>query len=290
MNTFPIIDLHTDILLADRGLGAEIFNIDTSAQITHHMAQKAGAILLFSGISYDDMNGCTERMLVESRIQNSGLPKLVTHIEGAQILSSSMSLSDAIEKGVRSIGLVHSHDNSLAGSSSTDTNLGLSKRGKALVKEALREGVLVDLAHMSNKAFLESAALISKPLIISHTAAYSVEKNPRNTNDEQLKIVARSHGFVGIFFSGKYINSQQKPTINDVIKHIRHMVSIAGIDHVGIGSDFGGITSGPITGIASYCDLQNLFTALLSSGFSKREVEKISYQNAKRVLTEWGIL
>lgn len=287
----PLIDFHTDFILGEANLGQKLFNVDTSKQINKNLTEKAGVSLLFAGFSYDDEKNCTETMLSEmEKFVKKEKPKfkIIFHLEGAQILARDQNLLvKFFKRGVRSIGIAHTHDNNLCGSSSSDKNLGLTPFGKKIIKEAIKLGMVIDFAHMSRKSFFQALKLISKPPIMSHTACFSVEQNPRNTKDEQIIEIAKRKGIIGIFFSGKYINSKKQPTVEDVIKHIDHVVKVAGINHVAIGSDFGGITTGQPTGLESVDKIQHLFEKLKDKGYSDKGIEKIAYKNAKRVLSIW---
>lgn len=291
--TFPIIDLHTDFILGEANLAKKIFDIDTSKQISQNLVDKSEVKLLFAGFSYDNEKNCTKIMLSEmEKFVERKRPKfkIIFHLEGAQILAKNPKLLGTfLKRGVGSIGLAHTHDNSLCGSSS-ESNSGLTPLGRKIIKHALKLGMIIDLAHMSVKALDQTLKLVGKkPPILSHTACFSIENNPRNTKDSELKKISKMNGIVGIFFSGKYINPKKQPTINDVIDHIEHAVSVAGIEHVGIGSDFGGITTGVPLGLESAAKLPNLLSELSDRGYSKSDLEAISFRNAQRVLSAWGL-
>ena len=288
-----IIDLHTDFILGEADLGKKIFNINTSKQISKNLATKGNYQLLSAGFSYDDEQGCTETMLSEMESfvrKNKTRFEIVFHLEGAGILAKD---SDLLRKfytrGVRSIGLAHTHSNALCGSSSDVANKGLAALGTKVLKEALKLGMVIDLAHMSDRALMQTLKVIDKPPILSHTACFSIEPNPRNTKDRIIREIAKRKGVIGVFFSNKYINSRMRPSVVDVANHIDHVVKIGGIDTVAIGSDFGGITTGTPKGLESAAKFSNLFNELSKRGYSKKNIEKIAYKNATRVLSFWGI-
>lgn len=287
-----IIDLHTDFILAEAGLGKKIFDIDTSSQISKAKAETVNVKTVLSGFSYDDEKNCTETMLSEMErfVKNKKSEfKLIFHIEGANILSNNISsLEKFYLRGVRSIGLAHVHDNDLVGSSSGERKYGLTTRGVALIRKALKLGMLIDLAHMSQRGFAQTLKLIGKkPPLVSHAACFSINKNPRNIKDSQIKAVAKRNGVIGIFFSGKYIKDKGKVSVKNVVDHIDHIVKLVGVDHVAIGSDFGGITKGTPVGLESVDKLPKLFSELARRKYSTEMIEKIAYKNAQRILTAW---
>lgn len=283
-----IVDLHTDFILGQAKLD-KLFGVKTSSQINEALAIKAEVMTLLAGFSYDDWLGKTEAMLsaTEEFVANSKSSlKIIPHLEGAQILATNKDLfKQFVGRGVRSIGLAHTENNSLCGSSSSDLNLGLTKAGKALIKNALKEKMFIDLAHMSPKGFNQTLKILgSLPPVISHTACFDIEPNPRNTTDVQIIEIAKRGGVVGIFFSGKYINSKTKPTIKDAAHHVDHVVQIGGIDCAAIGSDFGGITTGTPEGLENITKLQDLLFELGKLGYKNQDLEKIANKNASRVL------
>lgn len=287
-----IIDLHTDIVLSERSLDKKLFNLNTQDQISLVKAKKANVKLILAGFSYDDMGNHTQIMLEESEKMvknNKSNIKIILHLEGANILHTNPSLlNQYYQRGVRSLGFVHGHDNSLAGSNSSGSNKGLTKLGRQTVKEALGLGMLIDLAHASSKTIRETYKLTKKPILISHTACRALVDLPRNTTDEEIKLVAKTGGVIGIFFSKKYISSKKNVTIDDAVKHFLHIIELVGIEHVAIGSDFGGITSGTPKGLESVEKLPNLLNKLKEAGLSQSDLQKIAYKNASRVLSAWG--
>lgn len=287
-----IIDLHTDFILGQANLD-KVFGVTTASQINADMLDSSGVSLILAGFSYDDEMGKTELMLSETQkfIKKSKHNfKVLPHIEGSQIFSNKPNLFDNyLERGLKSVGLAHTHDNSLCGSSSSVKNLGLSGKGKKIVKKAIQNNLVVDLAHMSNKSLSETIKLVGLPPVISHTACFGIEPNPRNTKDSQIKLVSKLDGVIGIFFSGKYINSKSPPTIQDVANHIDHLVNIGGIDIAAIGSDFGGITTGVPLGLENVTKLNDLFSVLKKRGYKNQDIEKIAYKNAQRVLNHYLI-
>lgn len=287
------IDLHTDLVLAQKNIGRNYFGIDTSQQTSLKSLSKHGYSAVFSGLSYDDMKGCTDLMIKASREvdkENNTKVAIISHIEGAEIVTQEKYSLERLPKlGIKSIGLTHSHDNSLSGSSTGEKREGLSVLGRAVVKKALGQGMIIDLAHISVKGFYDVLELIGdKPPLVSHTASYKVYKVDRNITDKQLKEIKKRNGVVGIFFSGKFL-SEKDPTLEHVFNHIDHMVNVTGIDHVGLGSDFGGITTCLVKDLESADKIVNLMEYLKTRGYKNEAIEKIAYKNAQRVLSQWRL-
>jgi membrane dipeptidase len=229
---------------------------------------------------------------LESCLKNKVMAA-VLHLEGAEpILPSLDNLPLFYEKGMRSLGITWSRPNAFGHGvpfqypSSPDTGPGLTETGKALVKACNQLGILIDLAHLNEKGFWDTVELSTAPLVSSHTAANALIPKARNLTDEQLKTVAETNGLVGVIFSVNDLDGEKRPKkdapISSIIKHIRYIADLIGVDHVAFGSDLDGtfIPSevGDVTGFPKIIQL------LKEDGFSTPELEKICYKNWIRVL------
>jgi membrane dipeptidase len=208
-------------------------------------------------------------------------------------------------------------------STDTAAHNGLTDFGKDVVREMNRLGMLVDVSHVSDKTFYDAIAVSTKPVILSHSSCRALSDIPRNVTDDMLRALAKNGGVIGINFGEGFINQKDagtlraavsqlsqmpnltgkalddyaaadyndelakplKPfaTIEDVVAHIDHAVKVAGIDHVGIGSDFDGI-QGPPQGLEDISKMPALVAALLKHAYSERDIKKILGDNTLRVI------
>jgi membrane dipeptidase len=227
-------------------------------------------------------------------------------MEGVEPLGEDLDLLRAFyELGLREVGLTHARRNA-AGSggifkSSGSSKDGLTNFGRELVRECERLGILIDLAHINPKGFEEIAELTSKPLIVSHTNARRFYDIERNLSDEQIKVIGKRRGVVGlnaILVSPKAGES----TIDRYLDHFEHVIDLIGIDGVGIGFDFCEylFTQLPpsvreelnkklttphfIPDLTNHSHARNFTRKLIERGFSDEQIEKILYRNWLRVL------
>ncbi len=162
-------------------------------------------------------------------------------ILGVPAFSSSETNIKALEtlynQGLRVLQITHSDRNGLGDSYMEPTNAGLSLLGRAIVGEMNRHRMMIDLSHCGEATTMESIKLSTRPCAITHTGCRSLFNTPRNKTDKTLKALADKGGYVGIFNMSVWLTTRQVPTIDDMIDHIDHAVKVAGIDHVGFGSD-----------------------------------------------------
>ncbi len=138
--------------------------------------------------------------------------------------------------GVRVIQLTYNNRNQVGDGAMVPENRGLTEFGRNVVHELNRHRVLVDLSHSGEQTCLDAAAASTSPIVISHTGCRAVTDLPRNKTDRELKRVADSGGFVGIYFM-PFLAIDRQPMAADLIAHIEHAIQVCGEDHVGIGTD-----------------------------------------------------
>src|SRR5882757_6300147 len=144
--------------------------------------------------------------------------------------------------GVRVIQLTYNGPNALGDGSMVAENRGLTPFGHDVVAQLNANHVMVDLSHSGQHICLDAARASKQPISINHTGCRALVDLPRNKTDEELRLVASSGGFVGIYFM-PFLNKTSHPTADDVVAHIEHAVDVCGEDAVGIGTD------GPVTAI-----------------------------------------
>lgn len=188
--------------------------------------------------------------------------------------------------GVKYITLCHTYDNQICNSSThtSDPGRGLTAFGKKLVAEMNREGILIDLSHASEGTFWDVIKRSRQPVFCSHSGARALCDNDRNITDDQLRALAKNGGVIQTVAYGGFLRKDGNATIDDFVRHIHHMVEVAGIDHVGIGTDFDG--GGGIPGLQSDSDMINVTMRLIEMGYSDADLAKILGGNFFRVMGE----
>jgi len=187
--------------------------------------------------------------------------------------------------GVRALGLTWNHPNQLAvGVGQGVKGEGLSEFGKRVVREMNRLHMVVDLAHINEQGFNDAINMSDVPVIVSHANTRALHDHPRNLSDEQLRVLSSNGGVVGLTFYPDFI-APADATLDKLVDHFIHAAEVAGVDHIGLGSDFDGIDK-VIGGLEDVTGLPRLVEALCKRGFSVEEVDKITSKNFIRVLKD----
>lgn len=189
-------------------------------------------------------------------------------------------------RGVVYITLCHNGDNDICDSArGCNTHGGVSRFGEQVIKEMNRCGIMVDLSHAGEKSFYDALSISSKPIVCSHSNCKALCDVPRNLTDDQLRALAKHGGVAHItLYHGFLRNDSQEATVLDAIAHLEHAISVMGIEHVGLGTDFDG--DGGIRGLADSSELINFTLHLLRRRYSERDIARIWGGNWLRVMAQ----
>ncbi len=208
-------------------------------------------------------------------------PKMVIgllSLEGLQVLEGRLVNVDSLAQwGFRMAGLTHFSDNEVAGSAHGMQKGGLTALGREVVPRMERAHMLVDLAHLSPTAIDEVLRIATRPVVVSHGGVQAVCPGPRNLTDDQLRRIAATGGVIGIGFWDSAVCGT---TPGDIAKSIKHAVQIAGIEHVGLGSDW----DGAIAAIFDATGTALLTEALMKEGFTEPQITRIMGENVIHLL------
>lgn len=264
------------------------------------------------------------------RIEKSGRRVVFISMENASPLATDPSLLTAYQKlGLRMLGITHTRNNDF-GDSSTDPKGqewgGLSPKGRDLVVQANRLGIVLDASHASDQVFDQLLALSRAPIVLSHTSADAEFDHPRNIDDDRIRKLAAKGGVIHVNAYGGYLIPIQKipqreaelealekkfgaysaltpdriqqwlreqravdkkypvarATLDDYMRHLLHILKVAGPDHVGIGADWDG--GGGVAGLEDVSALPLVTERLLAAGYSPQDIRNIWGGNLLRVL------
>lgn len=227
-----------------------------------------------------------------------GALAMVAHIEGADGFDANGDVLQAFwEAGVRSIGpfwnLPNLFGEGVTGAfpGSPDSGPGLTEAGKKLIAKANHLRMIVDVSHMNEKAFWDTARLSTAPLVATHSNAHALCAQPRNMTDDQLHAIRDSGGIVGVNFGNAFLRSDGKrdsdTALIQIVNHIEYLISQMGVEHVGLGSDFDGVCVPDE--LEDVTGLPRLYALLRTLGYAENSIQKLAWGNWQRVLRQsWG--
>jgi membrane dipeptidase len=266
------------------------------------------------------------------RISGSGKIAALMGMEGGYAIDEKIeNVERYYQMGVRYLSPAWTVSTSWAGSSGDEIGKtrGLTDFGRQVIREMNRLGIMVDVSHLSDRAFWDIVNTSTRPVIATHSGCRAITNVPRNLTDEMIVALAKTGGVVNVIFYPEHIEpgySEKKKQVDAeidsmvqqasaaehgdvahkklardrvrsreflkrlppvsvarIVDHIDHVVKLAGIDHVGIGSDFDGIQAVPAD-LKSVADLPNLTRELLRRGYSESDIDKILGGNMLRVM------
>ncbi len=264
--------------------------------------------------------------MIESNFRQ-GLISLPLGLENGAPLINLNDVQYFFDRGIRYITLTHGKDNHICDSSfdTTRTWNGLSPYGKQVIGEMNRVGMMIDVSHISDKAFYQVMELSVAPVIASHSSCRAFTPGwERNMDDDMIRLLAKRGGVIQINFGSAFLNAEiaKKRNVNRiewekrlkeanlkaedpkaqplleafkkeypgvyadvrmVADHMDHVRKIAGIDYIGIGSDFDGLGDSLPSGLKDVSMYPNLIAELLKRGYSEEDIKKILYKNVWRV-------
>lgn len=246
---------------------------------------------------------------------------LVFHFQGADPIENDLDLVDAYHAlGVRMVQLTYNIRNRAGDGCEEAGNAGLSSFGRDLVRRLNETRIIVDGSHTGERTTLEAIEASALPFVFSHANASAVHRCPRNISDAQIKAAAASGGLIGINGFPAFLGASPDPAIGDFLRHLDHVVELAGIDHAALGIDYyegmhpvatdeearkmyqqqlaqrrwsADVYPPPPhrypAGMGTPRELPNLTEKLLAHGYSAAEVRKILGENWLRVMRAvWG--
>ena len=225
-------------------------------------------------VNQDLVVKCTSAKEIEQAAE-SGRFAAVLSIENGRAFGDDMTNIERYYKaGVRIASLTWNNPTLLAGGAASD--LGLTQLGKTALQEMERVGMVLDVSHASEKTFYEAAEWYSKPFIATHSNSAAVYPHRRNLTDDQFSVIKKRGGLVGLNFYTGFISDQG--TIDDLVAHADHFLSLGGEDILAMGSDFDGAEIEP--NLDSIEKVENLANAMLRKNYPEQLVNKIFYENA----------
>ncbi|GGG80260.1 dipeptidase [Paenibacillus radicis (ex Gao et al. 2016)] len=307
----PIVDFHCDVLckLLVQPELTFLHNEGGKLDVSYERLKQAGtALQTFAIYIPEHLNGsivpilesidlfnekvmtCPDMHFIKTKSDlqqclSAGAIGAMLSLEGVDGLQGNLSLLRVLfELGVRAAGLTWNHANWAADGVMEPRGGGLTAKGRELVKECDRLGIIVDVSHLSERAFWDTADLATRTIIASHSNSKSIMNHPRNLTDDQIKAIIALQGRVGITFVPYFVAGGEKVAIDDVLRHVEHVCELGGEHHLMFGSDFDGIDH-YVDGLTHPGQVEDLREALLKR-YTEQQTEAFFAGNALSFLAE----
>ncbi len=206
------------------------------------------------------------------RLKEEGKRGIMLGIENGYAIGKNLSLLKHFrDQGIVYMTLCHNGDNDICDSArGNNEHNGLSAFGREVVQEMNKLGIMIDLSHASEKSFYDALEESQMPIVCSHSSSRLLCDHPRNLTDDQMRALAAKDGVAQLTLYHGFLRTAGEATIQDAMKHLRHMVDTMGIEHVGFGSDFDG--DGGVKGLNDATEAINFTRQLLAQQFNKEDI------------------
>lgn len=306
---------HTNIArLKQGGVGAVFFAVYVAPSYAKSGGAARHALEVIDSVrrdivgKYPDVFSLATSAAEIEQAHKQGKIAALMGVEGGHAIEDSLRvLRTFFDLGARYMTLTHANTNNWADSSGDISSAGvphhngLTKFGREVVAEMNRLGMIVDISHVSDKTFWDVLETSAAPVLATHSNCRAVSNIPRNMTDEMIRALARKGGQLNMNFGCEFLSQKSadaskwinpglpkdtpmpRATVEDVVAHIDHVVKLAGIDHVGIGTDFDGVSCTP-AGLDDPGKFPNLTRALLAHGYTPADIQKIYGGNMLRLM------
>lgn len=289
----PTAEGHTDIArMRQGGIGAQFFAAYVAVNYMDSNQSAHRALQMIDTIRHDIVGKNPRDFLLAlsaadiEQARREGRIAALIGIEGGHAIEEDLRLlRQFYNLGARYLSFTHTRHLSWAGSSGEVGQQGLSDFGRSVVAEMNRLGMMIDVSHISDLTLAGTLAATRAPVFASHSSCRALANVPRNLTDEQIRGIAKGGGVIMVNFYCQFLLGRPKTqaSIDDVVRHIDHIKRIAGVEAIGLGSDFDGIDCAP-TGLEDVSKFPNLTRKLLEKGYSEREIRQIYGENFLRFM------
>jgi membrane dipeptidase len=201
-------------------------------------------LLLEAEESSDTMAICLNSKDIDAAL-SAGKIAVLMALEGSRPLTGKLNMDSLAilrsfyRQGLRQLQLVDMGRNQVGDGHLERTGSRLTRFGVDVVKECNRLGIIVDVAHLNDPGFWDVIEISVDPIVDSHSCVRALCDHIRNRSDEQIKALAQNGGVLGLNFMRNYVNNKaERPTVDDLVRHIDYIAELVGIDHVGLGPDY----------------------------------------------------
>lgn len=308
MDQFPVADAHVDVLMKLRDPriqfrdGQENLAANFSSLMAGNVATQVFALFVMPNADagtqlhevlqeidafYEQVANLANIRFIQSKAdlklarQQHQMAALLS-LEGGGCLRGDVAILRMLHQlGVRGVGLTWNDANELADGCGELRGAGLTRAGRAVVRELQRLSMWIDLAHLHDTGVRDILRFTDGPVMASHANARAVHEHRRNLTDDVIREIIRRDGWMGLTFEGSFVTDGHA-TMDDVLRHVDHVLELGGQKHLGFGSDFDG-TSTPVAGLEASRDYVAL-AERLQARYGKEVTADLLFHNFEQFL------
>lgn len=279
----------TDAGKSARKIGTGLF----SADVWDDTWKKA--LKLLDILRNEESNKVSKRLQIlrsceDAELLYEGICALATVEEGGVLNGKMERLEQLYERGVRLITLTWNYENCIGYPNSRERAVmerGLKPFGIDVIEQMNEQKMLIDVSHLSDGGFWDCIHHSKAPVIASHSNARALCQHPRNLSDEMLRALSEKGGVAGLNFYPFFLKTDGQVIVADIARHAKYMIKTAGEDVVALGTDFDGFETDIQEGYISHVgQMELVWEACKAAGITERQLDKICWKNAWRVMKE----
>ena len=227
----------------------------------------------------------------EDLLSDTKRVKVILGAESLMPLQYNVSLLEEFyNKGLRHAMLTWNEENELATGVRGDKFNGLKEKGVEYIKKMEQLNMIIDLSHLNERSFYDVMDIVKGPVICSHSNCFKLCEHPRNLKDKQILKIKEKKGLISVTAVPSFVSEDpKKQNIQGLVEHIVYLKNLIGVDHIGLGFDYMGFygeNEGNLNDLYNFSHSHKIIDELLFNGFNKEEIEKITYKNYFRVISE----
>lgn len=236
----------------------------------------------------DEIAFAKNKKEIEKNRKEGKISAVLTLEEGGVFNGKIERLDELWREGIRLVTILWNYENCIGYPNSRKQEVmckGLKPFGFEVVERMNEMGMIIDVSHLSDGGFWDVVEISKCPIVASHSNAREICSHPRNLTDEMIRAIGENGGVIGINFYPRFLKTNGKAGVDDIVAHLNHIINVGGIECACIGTDFDGF-SGESTEIEKMGQMHLLCDALKKNGIKENYIEKIWKENAMRIIKE----
>lgn len=226
---------------------------------------------------------------IDKNYEDGKISILVSIEDSGPVEGDLERIKDLYNRDIRMMSLTWNYENCFGYPNSEDPqimNKGLKKFGIEAIELMDELGIIIDISHLSDGGAYDVFKYSKNPIVATHSNARTIVNHPRNVTDDMIRKLSETGGIIGLNFCGEFLGDDEVSNVKNMVRHVKHIIKIGGIECMAMGTDFDGDIDDGNMEIQNIGEMERLEIGLRKEGYTYDEIEKIFYKNALRVFKE----